>query len=192
MTGSVERPALKLTAHLDDWKSGQPEALGVVYELAEKELRVIARQRLARADGERLAVTPGDLLQEALLKVMQQQPDFNGSGHFMATMSLIMRNILIDAARSRAAAANGGQAGTQLTFTESLSGAESDTTDLIALDEALKALEVQHPRVANTLHLTYFAGLTAQDIADTTDISVATVERDLKFGRAWVIRCMKD
>lgn len=179
----------RLTQVLSEWHQGDADALGAVFELAERELRSIARQRVLSMNQDRCSVTPADLLQEAMLKVLQSRPEFKNSRHFLATMSLMMRSILVDAVRAAMAQSRGG-GGTQVTYTDALGGHDAGSFDLLALDQALRQLEKAHPRTSEIMHLTYFTGMSNFAVAELTEMSVATVERELKFGRAWVNRAL--
>ena len=105
--------------------------------------------------------------------------------HFFATMSLSMSAIVVDHARARTAAKRGGGA-VQITISEQIGGSEQDAFDLLAVDEALKQLTEQDPRGGEILHLAYFAGLKQEQIAEVLGISLRTVERELRFLRAWL------
>jgi RNA polymerase sigma factor (TIGR02999 family) len=117
--------------------------------------------------------------------------------HFFATMSLHMRAILVDRARARRADKRGGGAlHVTLSHVEhqgqtglagpDYSAEESLAVELISLDETLTKLAAVDARGAEILHLTYFAGLDREEIATVLSISVRTVDRELRFARAWL------
>jgi len=101
-----------------------------------------------------------------------------------------MRAVLVDHARRRQAdKRNGGVGALSLYLAEQV--AVNGDSELIDLDAALHALAAADRRTANALELTYFGGMSADEVAAALDISVATVERDLAFGRAWLRRRLK-
>jgi len=147
------------------------------------ELLRIASSRLRGAETPSLAA--GDLLHESLLKVMASPPDFQNRGHFFGTMAAAMRTVLVDHARARQADKRGGQ-WARVTYTVSDVGEDSMIADLLTLDAALNRLTEQDARAAQILQLTYFAGLKRDEIADVMALSVPTVDRELRFARAWL------
>jgi RNA polymerase sigma factor (TIGR02999 family) len=96
-----------------------------------------------------------------------------------------MRSVLVDHARQRLADKRGGGLD-RVTYTVSLAGEESMAADLLTLDRLLQRLQAEDPRAAEVLNLTYFAGLQREDIAQVLGVSVPTVDRELRFARAWL------
>ncbi len=177
-----------LTVLLHAWRDGDRDAFGQVIVAVQRELGDMAKGRL-RGNAGVATMMPTDLMQDALLRVMQTPPDYRNGPHFMATMSLAMRSVLIDHARAKLSDKRGGGAANH-TFTEEEHGEHSCAFAMLALDEALVAFEKLDPRAGEVLHLTYFGGLSREDIAEVLSISVPTVDRELKFGRAWIERTM--
>jgi RNA polymerase sigma factor (TIGR02999 family) len=184
MSGIQDKHASRsLTELLADWRAGDGQALDAALQRALSELQSMAAGRMHRnAD---LTLTPAELLNEAVIHVLQSSKHFNNRAHFFATMSLHMRTVLVDYARARHAGKRGSGA-VRVTLTHSGLGEESFTLELIALDEALKMLAKAEPRAAEVIHLTSFAGLEREAIAEVLGISVPTVDRDLRFARAWL------
>lgn len=173
-----------LTQLLHAWQRGDGDAFGRLVGAVHGELLRMAGSRLRAADGQTLS--RGDLLNEALLRLMQgTQPDWQSRAHFFATVSLTMRSVLVDHARQRLAAKRGGDA-ERVTWTLEAFGEESLAADLLTLDALLRQLQAEDPRAAEVLQLTYFAGLAREDIALVLDVSLATVDRELRFARAWL------
>lgn len=172
-----------LTRLLHAWHRGDTSALGALLQQVQAELLRMAGSRLGTADGRTLS--RADLLHEALLKLMDRTPDWKDRAHFFGTVSLAMRSVLVDHARERMAAKRGGELD-RVTFTVSLAGEESMVADLLTLDRLLQRLQTEDARAAEVLNLTYFAGLQREDIAQVLGVSVPTVDRELRFARAWL------
>jgi RNA polymerase sigma factor (TIGR02999 family) len=184
-----------ITVLLNRWRRGDVDALGRVLAALMHELEVMSR---ARARGEdRQTMAPDDLLNEALVRAMEGQlraeadldaaSAWQSRSHFLAHMSLHMRSVLIDRARARGSEKRGGGADhVTLSAAEAESREESVIDGVLALDEALNALANEDARAAEVLHLSAFGGLTREEIAEALSISVPTVDRDLRFARAWL------
>jgi RNA polymerase sigma factor (TIGR02999 family) len=186
-----------MTVLLNRWQRGDEAAFARVLDEAMADLEKMAASRMRGED--RATIQPDDLLNEALIRILESRSGaepgetstaqtgeaWKSRAHFFATMSLHMRSILVDRARARNADKRGGGA-MHVTLSNALDAAESMVAELIALDETLKALEAIDPRGAEILHLTYFAGLTREEIADVMQLSVPTVDRELRFSRAWL------
>lgn len=191
-----------LTVLLNRWKHGDEAAFTRVLGEVMRDLERMAEARMRGED--RPTIQPSDLLNEALIRMMESvanreeasqitaslagtnmRDSFTSRAHFFATMSLHMRSILVDRARARNADKRGGGA-VHVTLSNALDAEESMVAELIALDEILNTLEREDPRGARILHLTYFAGLTREEIAEVMQLSVPTIDRELRFSRAWL------
>lgn len=179
----LDAQTIPLTVLLNAWKAGDAEALSSLLHQVMGDLQRMAASRLRGTETPSLAA--GDLVNEALLKVMESPPGWNDRAHFFATVSLAMRSILVDHARARQADKRGGQ-WERLTYTLSAVGEESLVADLLTLDALLTQLHALDARAAEVLQMTYFAGLQREDIATVLGISVPTVDRELRFARAWL------
>jgi RNA polymerase sigma factor (TIGR02999 family) len=178
------RPALALTDLLQSWKQGEGAAFRQVIDLAYGQLKQIAAQRL-RQSGRELTLTPTELLHDALLRLTEAPRDWKNRAHFFASMSLFIRSTLVDHARARQAAKR-GDAPVHLSLSLIDSGEPSMAADLLAFDQALVRLGTLDPRGSEVLHLTYFAGLDREQIAEVLGVSLSSVDRDLRFTRAWL------
>jgi len=181
-------PATDLTGLLHQWRGGSETAFSHLIERAYDELKLIAARRLGRS-GARATFSPTELLHEALIGIMPTQINFRDRVHFFATMSLVIRSILVDRARSCAGAKHGGDR-LRVTLTNDRLGEDSMVSDLLAIDQALTQLEAQDARCGQVMHLTFFAGLSSEEIAATLDVSAATVRRDLSYARLWIARAL--
>jgi RNA polymerase sigma factor (TIGR02999 family) len=174
-----------LTQLLQDWQAGDGRALGRLLAWVQGELLRLAQSRLRGHDSPSLAAE--DLVQESLMKLAQGAPDWNDRQHFFATVSLAMRQVLVDHARRRLAAKRAGGAGwSPVEWTLSDVGEEAQTADLLTLDRLLQQLEAADPRAAQIVQLTYFIGLQREEVAVVMSLSVATVDRELRHARAWL------
>jgi RNA polymerase sigma factor (TIGR02999 family) len=175
----------EVTELLHRWRAGEREVLSELVPLLYEPLRSLAHQRLRRAPQEHSLNTTG-LVHEAYLRfvdaagVSSDSPD-----HFLALASRVMRSILVDHARARTAAKRGGGMPT-LPLQEDSWLAEVDVDRVAELDEALTRLEALDERQARMVEQRYFGGLSLEEIARATDVSLATVKRDLRSARAWL------
>lgn len=152
-------------------------------------MRAIAGRYLQGRPGHTLQ--PTALVNEAYLKLDKRQTDaFESREHFMAVAARVMRDILVDHARRKSADKRGG--GAERTTLSNLALDDRDAVlDVLALDDALTALAELHKRHAQVVELKFFAGMTTEEIARALDIAVATVERDWKKARAWLLVRLK-
>ena len=182
--GAVTR-VLHAAAH------GEPEAAAALLPLVYGELRKLARCNMARLPpGQTLQ--PTALVHEAYLRVVRDaDPGWDGRAHFFAAAAQAIREILIEQARRKATRKHGG--GRRRVDADDVAIAvEPPDGDLPALDEALTRLEERAPRQHRVVMLRYFAGLTAEEVADVLDLTTRTVERDWRFARAWLHDAMSD
>jgi RNA polymerase sigma factor (TIGR02999 family) len=171
------------------WKAGDQEALGALVPLVYKELRVIARHQLQRE-------RPGHTLQsaalvhEAYLRLLGQRPfDTENRAHFLAVASRLMRQILVDYARSHGAAKRGADRVVELDASLVLPQVRS--ADVVALDDALNGLAKLDEQQGRIVELRFFGGLATEEIAEVLGISPSTVKRDWNVAKAWLTRQMK-
>jgi RNA polymerase sigma factor (TIGR02999 family) len=178
-----------VTELLVRWKAGDQEALKCLVPLVYKELRDIARHHLRRE-------RPGHTLQsaalvhEAYLRLVDQRP-FNteNRAHFLAVASRLMRQILVDYARTHGAAKRGADRMVELDASVVLPQVRS--TDLVALDDALNALANLDEQQGRIVEMRFFGGLATDEIAGVLGISASTVKRDWNVAKAWLTRQMK-
>jgi RNA polymerase sigma factor (TIGR02999 family) len=171
------------------WKAGDQEALEALVPLVYNELRDIARHHLQRE-------RPGHTLQsaalvhEAYLRLIDQRPfDTENRAHFLAVASRLMRQILVDYARTHGAAKRGADRMVELDTSVVLPQVRS--TDLVALDDALNALAKLDEQQGRIVEMRFFGGLATDEIAGVLGISASTVKRDWNVAKAWLTRQMK-
>lgn len=151
------------------------------------ELRRLAASYLRR---ERPGHTlqPTALVHEAYVRLIdQRQIDWSNRAQFVGIAAVMMRRILVNHARDRVAEKRGGGA-EHVPMTLAGEGIGAPEVNLLDLHEALNDLAETDPRKAKIVELKFFGGLTTGEIAETLDVSTATVERDWKFARAWLYR----
>jgi len=171
------------------WKTGDQEALAALIPLVYKELREIARYHLQR---ERSGHTPQSaaLVHEAYLRLVDQRSfQTKDRAHFLAVASRLMRQILVDYARSHGAAKRGADLRVELDA--SLVLPQVRNTDVIALDDALTGLTKLDEQQSRIVELRFFGGLSIEEIAEVLDISASTVKREWNVAKAWLTREMK-
>jgi RNA polymerase sigma factor (TIGR02999 family) len=198
MTGNPT--AATVTDLLLAWSRGdlavEDELLARIYG----ELRHLASRRLRRErTGHTLRTT--ELVHEAYLRLIDQRSfAWQGRTHFLAIAARMMRRILVDHARRRRLAKRGGEQGAPLSLDafsspdalESALPLAPQAPDLVALNDALDALEAAEPEQARLVELRYFAGLSVQETAEVLAISPATVDRRWRLAKAWLYRAIRD
>jgi RNA polymerase sigma factor (TIGR02999 family) len=188
MTGDAKNEArTAITVLLREWRESPQDGriAARLMDIVYAELRRMAAQRLARET--RSAITPTELVHETWLRLVPQQVPVEDRHAFFRFASVAMRNALVDEARERASLKR-GSAWQRVTMrlTTPTGETEWDADHVLDLDRALDRLAADHPRVAEIIGLRVFAGLDLEGIADTCRTSLATVKRDLTFGRAWL------
>jgi RNA polymerase sigma factor (TIGR02999 family) len=182
-------PSQPVTELIVKWKAGDQEALRVLLPLVYKELRAVAHHHL---QGERADHTLQStaLVHEAYLRLVDQSSlETKNRAHFFAVASKLMRQILVDYARSRRAAKRGGSCFVELH--EELVIPKKRTADVVALDSALSELSKKDEQQSQIVELRYFGGLTIEEIAEVLSISAATVKREWTMAKAWISREMR-
>ena len=183
------------TQLLSEWRSGHPQALERLTPLVYDELRRLARGYMREERrGHTLQATA--VVHEAFMRLIQANVAPQDRGHFFALASRLMRRVLVYHAKSRARLKRSAGTGTLAsTVVEEPSPEEtSDNTvsqvndvDVIALDEALESLHQLEPRLAQVIELYYFGGMKYEEIASAIGASPATVHRDIRLARAWLL-----
>jgi RNA polymerase sigma factor (TIGR02999 family) len=177
----------QVTRILDQIHNGDPKAADQLLPLVYDELRKLAAQRVAQEKpGQTLQATA--LVHEAYVRLVggEQTQDWDGRRHFFAAAAEAMRRILIDRARHKQTRkAGGGRRRLDLDDIEPVL-AEENGDRLLALDEALRQLEVEDPRKAELVKLRFFAGLTAEQAAAALGVSTSTAEKDWAYARSWL------
>ena len=183
----------EITSLLRAWRHGDPAALDRLTPLVYVQLHRMARGYMRKERlGHTLQATA--LVNEAFLRLVDARDlDWKDRAHFFAVCARVMRRILVDAARSRAAVKRGGQAdrvehSTAINLDLLPNPASEMSAQVCALDEALTALTRIDPRRAQVIELRFFGGLTVEETGHVLQISPQTVMRDWRLARAWLAR----
>jgi RNA polymerase sigma factor (TIGR02999 family) len=171
-------------------RQGDSSATARLFTLLYPELRRVARARLNDAPGPRGPLLDTTVLMHESYERLQRlaRLDVNDRGHFLAYASRVMRSVIIDFARERAADKRGGDA-THITLSTGLREQLADpaaSPEVLQVHEALAELEAIEPRLAQVVEMRYYGGLSNGDIAGALGVSVRTVERDWERARAFL------
>jgi len=168
------------------WSEGEREALDSLLPLVYEELHRQAHRYLRR-EGRNNSLQTTALINEAYLKLIgQKNVRFESRTHFFAIAANLMREILVDHARTKHRLKRGGVKSDLPLEKALLVAADEKNFDLIALDEALTRLGKMDAQQARIVELKYFADLTLQETADVLGISTATVKRDWTVAKLWL------
>jgi RNA polymerase sigma factor (TIGR02999 family) len=178
--------AADVTALLLAWSNGDEAARSRLFEAVYDELRLLARGRLRRERPDH-SLAPTVLVHEAYLKLIdQRRVHWQNRAHFYSMAGHLMRRILVDHARARAAVKRGGNARIPLDDVDV--GVAPPDVDVLALDAALDKLASVDRRQSELVELRFFAGLTVEEAAVALDVAPITVKRDWALARAWLFR----
>ncbi len=163
------------------------ELLPAIYS----ELRRLADELVGRLPpGQTLQ--PTALVHEAYLRLVgDRDPGWEGRRHFFGAAARAMRDILVDQARRKGARKHGGGSH-RVELSEGLTLIVPPANDLLTVDEAIHALQVERPDLAEIVLLRYFAGLSIEETAAVLDVSVSTLVREWRFARAWLASRLDD
>ena len=179
----------QITRLLGDAYEGRDGALDEVTSLVYADLRRIAEGQMRRRYGggaDQLTMEPNALVHEAFLRLIKQRKRYDSRGHFFAIATRAMLRVLMDYDRKRRSMKRGGDHVQVSLSGVAAANAGPAAVDIAAFVRAIERLESLDPRTAEVLKLRLLWGLTVAEIADTTDLSVRTVEREWRFGRRWL------
>ncbi len=177
----------QVTELLVRWRGGDKAALDALMPLVYSELRRIANRYL---QGERSDHTLQStaLVHEAYVRMTNQQlPQWQNRAHFFAVAAQLMRQILVDHARTHRASKRGGDA-YKLALEDAEEQHQPVDLDIVALDDALKTLAAMDSQQSRVVELKFFGGLSNEDTAEVLGVSTSTVKRDWTTARAWLFR----
>lgn len=177
----------EITLMLKAWGDGDRGALERLTSIVYDELRRLAHGYLRRENVGHTLQTSA-LVNEAWLRLIDaEQVDWQNRAHFFGVSAQLMRQILVDFARSRQSLKRGGQV-FKITLGEAEDIAVEKETDLVALDDALNALATLDSRQSKVVELRFFGGLSLEETAEVLKVSPGTVRRDWRMARAWLHR----
>jgi RNA polymerase sigma factor (TIGR02999 family) len=174
----------EVTRLLRSARAGEPGAIERLVPLVYDDLRRLAQRQLGHEYGER-TLNATALVHESYLKLGAAALSATDRSHFLAIAARAMRQVLVDHARDRKAAKRGGGLWERTTLTDGASVKDFDPDGVLALDEALAALE---PRQRQVVECRFFGGMEEQEIAAALGVSERTVHRDWMKARAWLYR----
>lgn len=174
--------APEVTKLLLDWGGGDEAAREQLIPLVYDELRRLARRHL-RAERRDHTLQTSALINEAYLRLVEQQVPWQNRAHFFGIAARLMRQILVDHARQRNRLKRGGDQ-ERVSLVGAAEVADASSADLLALDDALKSLAILDAKAAQVVELRFFGGLTIEETAEVLGISTATVEREWRAARA--------
>ena len=182
-----EQAAAPITALLQRWRAGDSDAANALLPLVYGQLREIARRNLA---SERAGHTlmPTELVHEAYFKLNDGPPNSVDRAHFFAIAARAMRQVLVEHERHRRA--NKRDGGERITLSSLDPPDMRQSVDLLAFDQALRALQDVDARKARVIELRAFGGLDFNEMSEVLDVSRATLARDFRAARAWLYRAL--
>jgi RNA polymerase sigma factor (TIGR02999 family) len=183
----VDGPSVEITMLLKAWSGGDSSALARLAEQVYPQLRLMARRYIKNERaGNTLQATA--LVHEVYFRLVDvTRVEWRERAQFFAMAAQMMRRILVNSAKARAAQKRGGMA-SRVNIEETAILVPGPDRSILAVDEALTAFAQLAPRQAKVVELRYFGGLTEEEIVAALNISPRTVRRDWQFAKAWLSR----
>lgn len=179
----------EVTQLLKAMNGGDPTAAEHLLPMVYNELHRLAQAYMRRERPDHTLQATA-LINEAYLRLIGEDIDWNGRAHFVGLASHVMRQVLVDYARAHAAQRRAG--GLQkVELEDSLAIAPERLDEVVWLDDALKRLAVENARQAQVVELRYFGGLSVEEIAGILDLSPRSVKRDWSLARIWLHRTLR-
>jgi RNA polymerase sigma factor (TIGR02999 family) len=176
-----------ITTLVHEYANGDKASLDALLPLVYEELRRIAQRHL-RSERQSHTLQPTALVNEMYVRLAGQgPPDMRSRAHFLGVASHVMREILIDHARTKYAQKRGGRQ-EKLPIDEARDTRVERPAILVRIDDALNQLARHDPRKARLIEMRFFGGLTAEESADALDLPVQVVRRELRVAQAWLQR----
>jgi RNA polymerase sigma factor (TIGR02999 family) len=177
----------EVTTLLKAWTAGDEKALERLTPLVYEQLHRVAKHNMAGQPSGHILQTTA-LVNEVYLHLVDcGRMNWQDRAHFLAVSAQLMRRILIDFARSSGSQKRGGGA-LHLSLDEAPSVCDEPDPDLLALDDALKALTIVDERKGKVVELRFFGGLSNKETAEVLKVSVETVMRDWRLAKIWLLR----
>ncbi len=177
----------EVTLLLQNWREGDEAALERLIPLIKAELHRQAKRYMGRERPGHILQTTA-LVNEAYIRLIDwKNVSWQNRAHFYGVAAQLMRHILVDIARSRPHHVAGGEVA-QITFDEDVVANPDRTKDLVAIDDALKALAKIDPRKSRIVELRFFGGLSVEETAEVLNVASITVIREWNKAKAWLYR----
>jgi RNA polymerase sigma factor (TIGR02999 family) len=192
------QPRGDVTRLLQQWAGGDARALEELWPLVYEDVRRLARRQMARERGDH-TLQGTALVNEAFIRLSGQRVlEWQNREQFLSLAAQIMRRVLVDHARQRGAQRRGDgaqrvslhdtQAAFEVDAAQALDYFDDDRVDVLAIDAALTRLQQIDAPQGKIVELRYFGGLTLEETASVTGVSLATVKREWAMARAWLRR----
>ena len=179
-----------VTGLLHAWREGDPGAIDDLLPLVYGKLRRLA-SRYLRGERPDHTLQTTALVHEAYIKLVGADIPWKDRVHFYSVAAQAMRRILVDHARAHKSGRRGG--GTpKLPLDEALAVPVDRPQLLLHLDEALTRLARQDDRKGKLVELHFFGGLTMEELAAAQELSLSTVEREMRLARVWLRKEMEE
>lgn len=176
-----------VTQLLVAWRGGESSALDRLVPLVYAELRRLAHRHL-RGERPQHDLQTTAIVHEAYIRLVDvRHVSWQNRAHFFAIAAQLVRHILVDAARTRGAKKRGGEI-VHVMLDEAFVPSPGRGADLVALDDALRALVTIDARKAKVVELRYFGGLSVRETADVLSVSPDTVMTDWRAAKLWLAR----
>jgi RNA polymerase sigma factor (TIGR02999 family) len=176
-----------ITGLLRAWGDGDDRALDALTPLIEAELRRLARAYMARERRDHTLQATA-LVNEAFLRLTgARRVRWQDRAHFLGICARLMRQVLVDHARTRGYRKRGGEAH-RVTLSEALAAVPELTLDVVALDRALDRLAAVDARKSRVIELRFFGGLSVAEPAEVLGLSADTIKRDWRLAKLWLLR----
>ena len=182
-------PPTNVTEMLLEWRSGNEDALQQLMPLVYDELRRLAG-RYMRTERREHTLQATALVNEAYIRLVDMKVSWQDRAHFFAVAARLMRRLLVDHARAHGRAKREGEAA-KVSLDDAGEVSCGPAVNVIAVDEALTRLAEFDARKSEILELRYFGGLSNEEVAEALGVSRATVQRDLRLAKAWLMRELK-
>ena len=174
-----------ITQPIAQWRGGDGAALDALMPLVYDNLRQIASRHMAKEHiGHTLS--PTAVVHEAYLRLQGYQSGVLDRAHFLALAAREMRRVLVVHARRLGSQKRGGADWQRVTLSEDGAAEETKAVDILAIEEAMAKLTALDERKARIVNLMIFGGLTADEVAESMEISCSTVNREWRLARAFL------
>jgi RNA polymerase sigma factor (TIGR02999 family) len=178
----------QVTRLLVDWQHGDKDALDQLMPLVYHELRKLAASYLKKERGNH-TLQPTALIHEAYVRMVKQEiPEWQNRAHFFGVAARLMRQILVDHARTVKASKRGGEQQRVSLDDAPPVFTQDDVAGLLILDDALRRLAAFDERRARVVEMRAFGGMSVEDTALALGVSEPTVKRDMRLAQAWLRR----